>query len=65
MMEWIDGVKLTDVTETSNNKSGEQSDVDENLELVKEAIDSTLSQLLVEGYLHCDPHAGAYILPLP
>ena len=61
VMEWIDGVKLTDVAETSNDTSGEQGDVDENLALVKVAIDSTLSQLLVEGCLHCDPHAGAYI----
>jgi predicted unusual protein kinase regulating ubiquinone biosynthesis (AarF/ABC1/UbiB family) len=32
--------------------------VEENLALVKVAIDSTLSQLLVQGVLHADPHAG-------
>ncbi|KAL7436151.1 hypothetical protein ACHAXM_005092 [Skeletonema potamos] len=57
VMEWIDGVKLTDVTGT-NNKGGQSSTVEENLALVKVAIDSTLSQLLVQGVLHADPHAG-------
>lgn len=59
VMEWIDGVKLTDVA--GNNKTsteGHSSTVEENLALVKVAIDSTLSQLLVEGILHADPHAG-------
>ena len=50
-MEWIEGTKLTDVQTTGNS-------VKENLVLVKVAIDSTLSQLLVTGVLHADPHAG-------
>ncbi len=50
-MEWIEGTKLTDVQTTGNS-------VKENLALVKVAIDSTLSQLLVTGVLHADPHAG-------
>jgi len=67
VMEWIDGTKLTDVSafENSDESSGAQSDatlakdsVEENLALVKVAIDSTLSQLLVTGILHADPHAG-------
>jgi aarF domain-containing kinase len=58
VMEWIDGVKLTDVTATTNNTGGQSSTVEENLALVKVAIDSTLSQLLVQGVLHADPHAG-------
>jgi predicted unusual protein kinase regulating ubiquinone biosynthesis (AarF/ABC1/UbiB family) len=64
VMEWIDGTKLTDVhSMESNNKSRDISTLDEdavkeNLALVKLAIDATLSQLLVEGVLHADPHAG-------
>jgi len=54
IMEWIDGTKLTDVQTPGNS---EQS-INENLALVKVAIDSTLNQLLVTGVLHADPHAG-------
>jgi len=62
-MEWIEGTKLTDVQTNANTKynannlQGNDS-VKENLALVKVAIDSTLSQLLVTGVLHADPHAG-------
>ncbi|KAL7458558.1 hypothetical protein ACHAWC_010919 [Mediolabrus comicus] len=58
VMEWIDGVKLTDVTTTTTNNNNTASGVEENLALVKVAIDSTLSQLLVQGVLHADPHSG-------
>lgn len=62
VMEWIDGTKLTDVETTRTNKEGDytmnEDAVKENLALVKVAIDSTLSQLLVTGVLHADPHAG-------
>lgn len=60
-MEWIDGTKLTDVQTTADTKTNTQKrgdSVEENLALVKVAIDSTLSQLLVTGVLHADPHAG-------
>lgn len=57
VMEWIDGTKLTDIQSTGTNQSKEDA-VKENLAMVKVAIDSTLSQLLVEGVLHADPHAG-------
>lgn len=62
-MEWIDGTKLTDVDGTGTNNGGgsatpEEDVVKENLALIKAAIDSTLSQLLVTGVLHADPHAG-------
>jgi predicted unusual protein kinase regulating ubiquinone biosynthesis (AarF/ABC1/UbiB family) len=59
-MEWIEGTKLTDVqtNANTNNDSERQESVKENLDLVKVAIDSTLSQLLVTGILHADPHAG-------
>lgn len=61
VMEWIDGTKLTDVSAVDNSDEprGAQRDatltkdsVEENLALVKVAIDSTLSQLLVTGILH-------------
>jgi len=62
VMEWIDGTKLTDVQSNRTNETGtaltEEDAVKENLALVKAAIDSTLSQLLVTGVLHADPHAG-------
>lgn len=66
VMEWIDGTKLTDVhTNTNENNVDRSESVKENLELVKVAIDSTLSQLLVTGILHADPHAGKqYIVSL-
>lgn len=61
-MEWIDGTKLTDVQTSTNinnfNNNNNNISVKENLNLVKLAIDSTLSQLLVTGVLHADPHAG-------
>ena len=53
VMEWIDGTKLTDV-----GTDDEEEAVAENLELIRQSIDSTLSQLLVTGVLHADPHAG-------
>ena len=53
VMEWIDGTKLTDVQSNRTNETGtaltEEDAVKENLALVKAAIDSTLSQLLVTG----------------
>jgi len=62
VMEWIDGTKLTDVQTSTNinnfNNNNNNISVKENLNLVKLAIDSTLSQLLVTGVLHADPHAG-------
>ncbi|KAL3778407.1 hypothetical protein ACHAW5_010081 [Stephanodiscus triporus] len=64
VMEWIDGTKLTDFGgggTTTTTPTGEEEDRtrrEENLALVKVAIDATLSQLLVTGILHADPHAG-------
>jgi predicted unusual protein kinase regulating ubiquinone biosynthesis (AarF/ABC1/UbiB family) len=57
-MEWIEGTKLTDLQTNANTNNERQESVKENLDLVKVAIDSTLSQLLVTGILHADPHAG-------
>ncbi len=69
VMEWIDGTKLTDVggggggDDVPDRWGGKEAEDDrtrreENLALVKVAIDATLSQLLVTGVLHADPHAG-------
>ena len=59
VMEWIDGSKLTDVQTAGKSKDkNAQDSTEENLALVKVAIDSTLSQLLITGILHADPHAG-------
>jgi len=58
VMEWIDGTKLTDVQSTGTNNLKKEDTIKENLKLVNVAIDSTLSQLLVSGVLHADPHAG-------
>ena len=50
VMEWIDGTKLINL-ETEQSKQ-------ESLELIREGIDCTLSQLLETGVLHADPHGG-------
>lgn len=52
VMEWLDGTKLTDIDEE------DPASARENLEVVKQAIDCTLSQLLDTGVLHADPHGG-------
>jgi len=58
VMEWIEGTKLTDVQSTGTSNMKQEDTIKENLKLVNVAIDSTLSQLLVSGVLHADPHAG-------
>jgi len=58
VMQWIEGTKLTDVQSTGKSNIKEEDTIKENLNLVNVAIDSTLSQLLVSGVLHADPHAG-------
>ncbi|KAL3817322.1 hypothetical protein ACHAXA_003945 [Cyclostephanos tholiformis] len=62
VMEWIDGTKLTDVggngCDGGGGDEGDRPRREENLALVKIAIDATLNQLLVTGVLHADPHAG-------
>ena len=56
VMEWISGTKLTDVQgsagTTNTTLQNEDAVKEENLALVKVAIDSTLSQLLITGVLH-------------
>ncbi len=50
-MEWINGVKLTDLNGVK--KLG----IDPN-ELVKVGVDCSLQQLLEHGFFHADPHPG-------
>lgn len=50
VMEWIDGTKLVDLETEQSTK--------ESLELIRQGIDCTLSQLLETGVLHADPHGG-------
>ena len=52
VMEWLDGTKLTSIDED------DPSSMAENLAVIKQAIDCTLSQLLDTGVLHADPHGG-------
>ncbi len=50
VMEWIDGTKLIDLeTEQSSQES---------LDLIRQGIECTLSQLLETGVMHADPHGG-------
>lgn len=51
VMEWLDGDKLTSIDEDDPSSTAE-----ENLAVIKQAIDCTLSQLLDTGCLHADPH---------
>mmetsp|Transcript_45568 Transcript_45568/g.67176 ORF Transcript_45568/g.67176 Transcript_45568/m.67176 type:complete len:440 (+) Transcript_45568:3-1322(+) len=55
VMEWIEGKKLTDICSDCENR---QTELEENLALVKKAIECTLSQLFDTGLLHADPHTG-------
>lgn len=55
IMEWMEGTKLTDICLNCDDR---QSVIDENLALIRKAIEMTLSQLLTTGILHSDPHTG-------
>lgn len=55
VMEWLEGTKLTDIHGTCDDP---QAVVQENLLLIRQAIEMTLSQLLIEGLIHSDPHSG-------
>lgn len=60
VMEYIDGVKLTEIgCEGSDDECSDSNfAVEENLALVQRAIEYTLSQLLETGVVHADPHTG-------
>ena len=53
IMEFIEGKKLTDIC---LNCDDSEREIQENLDLVRRAIEMTLSQLLTDGLLHSDPH---------
>lgn len=55
IMEWLEGTKLTDICLNCDDR---QSEIDENLALIRKAIEMTLSQLLTTGILHSDPHTA-------
>ncbi len=57
VMEWIDGIKLVDLQATPTNEEKER-ETEETMELIRQGIDCTLSQLLETGILHADPHGG-------
>jgi len=55
VMEWLEGKKLTDICIECDDR---QREIDENLSLVRKAIEVTLSQLLTTGLVHSDPHVA-------
>ncbi len=55
VMEWIDGIKLVDLQAAPTKK---EKETEETMELIRQGIDCTLSQLLETGILHADPHGG-------
>jgi aarF domain-containing kinase len=57
VMEWLEGTKLTDIC-VGNDCEDSQAEVEENLRLVRKAIECTISQLVDTGVLHADPHTG-------
>jgi len=61
VMEWITGSKLTSIGDYSDDENLTPDEVEErkeNLVLIEQALQVTLSQLLEFGTLHADPHAG-------
>eukprot|EP00536_Pseudo-nitzschia_multiseries_P009311 jgi/Psemu1/306426/fgenesh1_kg.257_\ len=64
-MEWIDGIKLVDLQQEQRKQEAGGATTEEfetsrkeTLELIRQGIDCTLSQLLETGVLHADPHGG-------
>ena len=65
VMEWIDGIKLVDLQQTKSSPPQHNNEIEartqeETMELIRQGIDCTLSQLLETGILHADPH-GKYL----
>jgi len=52
-MTWVEGKKLTDVSDSSSIRERE-----ENMRLLVQGIQCTLSQILETGVMHADPHGG-------
>jgi predicted unusual protein kinase regulating ubiquinone biosynthesis (AarF/ABC1/UbiB family) len=57
VMEWIEGTKLTDI-DCVATPADRETEVKENLLVVKRAIECTLSQFLETSLVHADPHTG-------
>ena len=55
VMEWMEGTKLTDICVDCDTRPQE---VEENLKLIVQAIECTISQLIDHGLLHGDPHSA-------
>ena len=55
VMEWMEGTKLTDICHDCDERPQE---VEENLKLIVQAIECTISQLIDHGLLHGDPHSA-------
>lgn len=55
VMEWMEGTQLTEVC---NDCEEQQQQRKENLELIVQAIEMTVSQFIDHGLLHGDPHLG-------
>jgi len=63
VMEWIDGIKLVDLKHAKSSAPQQKNEAEtrnqeETMELIRQGIDCTLSQLLETGILHADPHGG-------
>ena len=55
VMEWMEGTKLTDICVDCDTRPQE---VEENLKLIVQAIECTISQFIDHGLLHGDPHSA-------
>ncbi|CAB9519618.1 protein kinase UbiB [Seminavis robusta] len=55
VMEWLEGTRLTEVCTDCDDGPSQQK---ENLDLIVQAIEMTVSQLIDHGLLHGDPHLG-------
>jgi predicted unusual protein kinase regulating ubiquinone biosynthesis (AarF/ABC1/UbiB family) len=55
VMEWLEGTQLTDIC---NDCEDQEQQRKENLELIVQAIEMTVSQFIDHGLLHGDPHLG-------
>lgn len=57
VMEWLEGTKLTEICQDCCGMEAVK-EVEENLQLIVQAIECTISQLIDHGLLHGDPHSA-------
>eukprot|EP00478_Filoreta_tenera_P000338 GABV01000338.1.p1 GENE.GABV01000338.1~~GABV01000338.1.p1 ORF type:complete len:471 (+),score=202.47 GABV01000338.1:2-1414(+) len=55
VQEWIDGIKLTNLTELADKKFS----TEEIMEILVEAFSH---QIFISGFVHCDPHPGNVLI---